>query len=420
MDEVLAAFQQIDTTGDGHVSFEWLILVMRSLMPGMSEEQGTLLVQASGSISKTGSVRYKEFVRYLLGDLPADSAGKYVLCTGGAGYIGSHTVVQLLERGFRVAVLDNYMNSNPKVFDRIKQIVPGASVNVFEIDMQDIEAMRKVFAAEQFDAVIHFAGLKAVGESVAKPLYYYENNLRGTMNLLKVMKEYSCKRLVFSSSATVYLPSEEPLHEEKPLGCSNPYGWTKFMIERMIIDSAHADKELAVSILRYFNPVGAHPSGHIGEAPSSYPNNLMPFIQQVAVGRRECLSIFGTDYPTADGTGVRDYIHVEDLAAGHLCALRKVFDVDGGCMIHNLGSGNGLSVKDMVSAFERASGRTIPCKEVDRRAGDLATVVANAEKAKRELEWQTTRGVDEMCASTWSWVSRNPYGYEEPPPGKVG
>jgi len=345
--------------------------------------------------------------------LPA--GGKYILCTGGAGYIGSHTVVQLLNAGFRVGILDNLMNSSSKVMERIKELVPGSNVPLFEVDMLDTEAMNKTFAAEKFDAVIHFAGLKAVGESVAEPLWYYDNNLRGTINMLKAMKENGCNTLVFSSSATVYLPCETPLDEESPLGCSNPYGWTKFMIERILVDAAIADTTLGVSILRYFNPVGAHASGRIGEAPSSYPNNLMPFIQQVAVGRRECLNIFGTDYNTPDGTGVRDYIHVEDLAAGHICALRKALQMGGGCMIHNLGSGTGVSVKEMVKGFEDASGQPIPSKDQDRRPGDLSTVVANAAKAKKDFGWQTTRGVEDMCRSVWNWVSNNPYGYEPAP-----
>jgi len=349
-----------------------------------------------------------------LGACISSSPVRYILCTGGLGYIGSHTVVQLLNQGYKVAILDNLMNSNPRVLERIRHIT-SVVVPLFVVDMLDRSALKDLFVRERFHAVIHFAGLKAVGESVAKPLWYYENNLVGTLNLLNAMQESDCRALVFSSSATVYLPCEAPLDEEKPLGCSNPYGWTKFMIERVLMDAAHANKELGISILRYFNPVGAHSSGLIGESPSSYPNNLMPFIQQVAVGRRECLSIFGTDYDTPDGTGVRDYIHVEDLAAGHLSALRKVFELGSCCLVHNLGSGIGVSVKDMVRGFERASGRPIPVKEVGRRPGDLASVVANAAKAKQEFGWETSRGVDEMCASAWNWVSANPFGYEDAP-----
>eukprot|EP00418_Pyrodinium_bahamense_P078030 CAMPEP_0179051490 /NCGR_PEP_ID=MMETSP0796-20121207/21273_1 /TAXON_ID=73915 /ORGANISM="Pyrodinium bahamense, Strain pbaha01" /LENGTH=348 /DNA_ID=CAMNT_0020748035 /DNA_START=69 /DNA_END=1115 /DNA_ORIENTATION=- len=341
-------------------------------------------------------------------------AGKHICCTGGAGYIGSHTVVKLLDSGFRVSIMDNLMNSSCKVLDRIKEIT-GQDVPLFEVDMCDSQDIDKLFAEQRFDGVIHFAGLKAVGESVAKPTWYYENNVVGTLNVLKAMGKSGCKAIVFSSSATVYRPSEEPLNEEKPLGCSNPYGWTKFMIEQILMDAAKADQDLAVSILRYFNPVGAHPSGLIGESPSTYPNNLMPFIQQVAVGRRSCLSVFGADYPTKDGTGVRDYIHVDDLAEGHICALRKIFDMGRGCIVHNLGSGQGHSVLDMVKAFEVASGKTIPHKFVNRRPGDLACVIANPAKAEADFGWQTKRTLEDMCASAWRWQSMNPYGYDDAP-----
>merc|ERR1712039_1136633 len=277
------------------------------------------------------------------------------------------------------------------------------------------KGVKELFEAQKFDGVIHFAGLKAVGESVVKPIWYYENNIVGTLNILKAMEHSGCKAIVFSSSATVYMPCEEPLDESKTLGCSNPYGWTKYMIEQIMQDAAKANKELTVSILRYFNPVGAHPSGRIGESPSSYPNNLMPFVQQVAVGRRECLSVFGDDYSTPDGTGVRDYIHVDDLAEGHICALQKILTMDGGCIIHNLGSGKGASVLDMVKAFEKASGKTIPYKISDRRPGDLATVVANPAKAKKDFDWECKRGLEDMCNSAWKWQSQNPYGYDESP-----
>jgi len=266
--------------------------------------------------------------------------------------------------------------------------------------------------------VIHFAGLKAVGESVAEPLMYYETNLIGTMNILAAMLKHNCKALVFSSSATVYKPCEEPIDEEKPLGCSNPYGWTKYMIEQIIMDTAKANKDLSVSILRYFNPVGAHPSGRIGESPTSFPNNLMPFVQQVAIGRREFLTVFGDDYNTPDGTGVRDYIHVDDLAEGHICALQAVLKTPGSCLVHNLGSGKGYSVLEMVRAMEKASGRTVPFKIVGRRPGDLACVISTAAKAKRDLGWEVKRTLDDMCASAWKWQSENPYGYEEPPDEK--
>eukprot|EP00746_Dinoflagellata_sp_MGD_P088347 gnl/MRDRNA2_/MRDRNA2_34964_c0_seq1.p1 gnl/MRDRNA2_/MRDRNA2_34964_c0~~gnl/MRDRNA2_/MRDRNA2_34964_c0_seq1.p1 ORF type:complete len:394 (-),score=70.02 gnl/MRDRNA2_/MRDRNA2_34964_c0_seq1:38-1219(-) len=339
---------------------------------------------------------------------------KYVLCTGGAGFIGSHTVVKLVESGYKVAILDNLGNANKKVMGRLKEIT-GQDIPLFEINMLDAKAMDDLFQREKFDGVIHFAGLKAVGESVAKPLMYYENNLVGTINLLKAMEKGGTKSIVFSSSATVYLPSEEPIDESKPLGCSNPYGWTKYMIERMLIDYTQASQGLKCSILRYFNPVGAHPSGRIGESPGQIPNNLMPFIQQVAVGRRDCLSVFGNDYNTPDGTGVRDYIHVLDLADGHICALEKILGMKKGYIIHNLGSGKGHSVLDMVKGFEAASGKKIPYKIAPRRPGDLATVVANADKANADFGWKTKLGLPEMCESAWNWQSKNPYGYDDPP-----
>merc|ERR1719444_271422 len=339
---------------------------------------------------------------------------KHVLCTGGAGYIGSHTVIKLFESGFNVSIMDNFVNSNPKVLDRLKELT-GKDIPLYNADMCDPEAVDKVFASAKFDGVIHFAGLKAVGESVAKPMSYYENNIKGTFCIMNTMKKYNCKAIVFSSSATVYKPCETPLDESKDLGCTNPYGWTKFMIEQILLDQAKADSGLAVSLLRYFNPCGSHPSGRIGESPSSFPNNLMPFVQQVAVGRRECLSVFGSDYATPDGTGVRDYIHVDDLAEGHICALQKILTMDGGCIIHNLGSGKGASVLDMVKGFEAASGKTIPYKVSDRRPGDLATVVANPAKAKADFGWEVKRGLEDMCNSAWKWQSNNPYGYDDAP-----
>uniref|UniRef100_A0A7S1RED2 UDP-glucose 4-epimerase n=1 Tax=Alexandrium catenella TaxID=2925 RepID=A0A7S1RED2_ALECA len=339
----------------------------------------------------------------------------HICCTGGAGYIGSHTVVKLLESGFKVSIIDNMMNSSPKVMERLKELT-GQDVPLFKVDMKDSKAVDEVFAAQKFDGVIHFASLKAVGESVAKPLMYYENNLVGTLNLLKSMTKHNVKAVVFSSSATVYKPCEEALDEEKALGCTNPYGWTKYMIEQFLVDTQKSNKDLCVSILRYFNPVGAHPSGRIGESPNAMPNNLMPFVQQVAIGRRDCLSIFGNDYNTHDGTGVRDYIHVDDLAEGHICALKKILSSDTGCcLIHNLGSGKGYSVLDMVKAFEKASGKTVAYKIVDRRPGDLATVIANSAKAKADFGWETKRGLEDMCNSAWKWQSENPYGYDEPP-----
>merc|ERR1719221_525124 len=303
------------------------------------------------------------------------------------------------------------MNASPKVMDRLKEIT-GKDVPLHNLDMCNADGVDKLFAEQKFDGVIHFAGLKAVGESVAKPIWYYENNIVGTLNILKSMTKHGCKAIVFSSSATVYKPCEEPIDEEKPLGCSNPYGWTKYMIEQILMDWSKANDGFRVSLLRYFNPVGAHPSGKIGESPNSMPNNLMPFVQQVAIGKRECVNVFGNDYNTPDGTGVRDYIHVDDLAEGHVCALQKILPMEGGCLIHNLGSGRGYSVLEMVKAFEAASGKAIPHEVVDRRPGDLATVVANPGKAKADFGWEVKRGLEEMCNSAWKWQSTNPYGYE--------
>eukprot|EP00931_Biecheleriopsis_adriatica_P074702 TRINITY_DN48708_c0_g1_i1.p1 TRINITY_DN48708_c0_g1~~TRINITY_DN48708_c0_g1_i1.p1 ORF type:complete len:345 (-),score=63.44 TRINITY_DN48708_c0_g1_i1:112-1146(-) len=339
---------------------------------------------------------------------------KHICCTGGAGYIGSHTVIKLVEAGFRVSIMDNLCNASEKVGPRIAELT-GQEVPLFKVDMCDAKAVQALFEEQKFDGVIHFAGLKAVGQSVAKPMMYYENNIVGTLNILNSMQSTGCKRMVFSSSATVYKACEEPIDESMPLGCTNPYGWTKYMIEQILQDFVVANKDHSVSILRYFNPVGAHPSGRIGENPHGPPNNLMPFVQQVAVGRRECLSVFGSDYNTPDGTGVRDYIHVDDLAEGHICALSKILGMDGGCIIHNLGSGNGHSVLDMVKAFEVAAGKAIPYKVVDRRPGDLGVVVANPAKAKEDFGWQTKRTLEDMCNSAWKWQSENPYGYEDGP-----
>merc|ERR1712032_729334 len=342
------------------------------------------------------------------------SRAAHILCTGGAGYIGSHTVVKLVENGFRVSIMDNLLNSNEKVLGRIKEIT-GADIPLFKVDMCDAAAVEKLFAEQKFDGVIHFAGLKAVGESVAKPVFYYENNINGTLNILNSMIKHGCNAMVFSSSATVYKPCEEPIDELKPLGCTNPYGWTKFMIGEILMDTAKANSQLKIELLRYFNPVGAHPSGRLGESPNAIPNNLMPFIQQVAVGRREALTVFGKNYNTADGTGVRDYIHVDDLAEGHICALKDVLKKKGGCSVHNLGSGNGHSVLEMVKAFEKACGKTLPYKIGDARPGDLATVVANPAKAEQDFGWKVKRGLDEMCSSAWKWQSENPYGFDDKP-----
>jgi len=339
---------------------------------------------------------------------------QHILATGGAGYIGSHTVIKLIEAGFRVSVMDNYQNSSPKVQGRVKEIT-GVEVPFFNVDMCDEAAVLKLFKEQKFDGIIHFAGLKAVGESVKMPVFYYQNNIQGTLHILKAMKESGCNNIVFSSSATVYQSCEKPIDESMPLGCTNPYGWTKYMIEQILQDAATADSNLAVSILRYFNPVGAHPSGRLGESPNGIPNNLMPYMQQVAVGRREFLSVFGTDYPTVDGTGVRDYIHVDDLAEGHVCALKRLSETKMGTIIHNLGSGSGFSVLQMVEALEKACGKKIPYKLCDRRPGDMSTVVANPAKANVEFNWKTTRGIDEIMKSAWKWQSENPYGYDDPP-----
>mmetsp|Transcript_80997 Transcript_80997/g.127543 ORF Transcript_80997/g.127543 Transcript_80997/m.127543 type:complete len:351 (-) Transcript_80997:93-1145(-) len=337
--------------------------------------------------------------------------GKHILCTGGAGYIGSHTVIKLIENGFQVSVMDNLNNSNAVVMSRIKELT-GKDVTLHQIDMCDVAKVDKLFDENKFDGVIHFAGLKAVGESVAKPLYYYENNIVGTLNVLKAMARTKCTAIVFSSSATVYKPCEDPIDEEKPLGCSNPYGWTKYMIEQILQDAAVADKTLRVSLLRYFNPVGAHPSGRIGESPNQAPQNLLPFVQQVAVGKRPKVNIMGNDYNTRDGTGVRDYIHVEDLADGHICALKKILGMEGGVIVHNLGSGSGYSVLEMIAGMEKACGHKIPSEVVGRRPGDLATVVADPSKAEKDFGWKVKKTIEDACNDAWRWQSNNPDGYD--------
>lgn len=337
-----------------------------------------------------------------------------VLLTGGAGYIGSHTAVEMLEAGYEVVIVDNFYNSCKKAVDRIEQIA-GKKVKLYEADVCDAEAMRKVFSAENIEAVVHFAGMKAVGESVAKPLEYYRNNLNSTLTLLQVMKEFGCHNLIFSSSATVYgHPDSLPLYETSPKKiCSNPYGWTKWMIEQIMSDATVADPELSVVLLRYFNPIGAHESGLIGEDPKGVPNNLLPFVAQVAVGRRDHLNVFGNDYPTPDGTCIRDYIHVVDLARGHVAAVRYSAEHKG-CEIINLGTGKGTSVLEIVQAFERASGVKIPYEIAERRPGnaDPAANYANADKAKELLGWEAKYTIDDMCRDIWNWQSRNPYGYD--------
>ncbi|KDP25288.1 hypothetical protein JCGZ_20444 [Jatropha curcas] len=340
-----------------------------------------------------------------------------ILVTGGAGYIGSHTVLQLLLGGYSAVVVDNLDNSSEIALNRVKELAGehGKNLSFHQVDLRDKPALEKIFSHTKFDAVIHFAGLKAVGESVEKPLLYFDNNLIGTITLLEVMAAHGCKKLVFSSSATVYgWPKEVPCTEEFPLCAMNPYGRTKLFIEEICRDIYKSDSEWKIILLRYFNPVGAHPSGHIGEDPRGIPNNLMPYVQQVAVGRRPHLTVFGNDYSTKDGTGVRDYIHVIDLADGHIAALRKLSDAKIGCEVYNLGTGKGTSVLEMVTAFEKASGKKIPLVMAGRRPGDAEIVYASTDKAERELNWKAKYGIDEMCRDQWNWASKNPYGYGSP------
>ncbi|KAK3013971.1 hypothetical protein RJ639_008131 [Escallonia herrerae] len=340
-----------------------------------------------------------------------------ILVTGGAGYIGSHTVLQLLLGGYRAVIVDNLDNSSQIAVERVQKLAGeyGSNLSFHQIDLRDKPALEQLFATTKFEAVIHFAGLKAVGESVQKPLMYYDNNLIGTIVLLEVMAAHGCKKLVFSSSATVYgWPKEVPCTEEFPLSAANPYGRTKLFIEEICRDIYQSDSEWKIILLRYFNPVGAHPTGDIGEDPRGIPNNLMPFVQQVAVGRRPALTVFGTDYSTADGTGVRDYIHVVDLADGHISALNKLSDPSVGCEVYNLGTGKGTSVLEMVAAFEKASGKKIPLVMAGRRPGDAEVVYASTDKAAHELNWKAKYGIDEMCRDQWNWASKNPYGYGSP------
>ena len=336
-----------------------------------------------------------------------------ILVTGGAGYIGSHTVVELQNAGYEVVVLDNLVNSSRKSLLRVEKIT-GKKVPFYEADILDREALEQIFAKEAIDAVIHFAGLKAVGESVAKPWEYYHNNISGTLTLVDVMRKHGVKNLIFSSSATVYGdPAVIPITEECPKGqCTNPYGWTKSMLEQILSDIQKADPEWNVVLLRYFNPIGAHQSGLIGENPNGIPNNLMPYITQVAVGKLKELGVFGNDYDTPDGTGVRDYIHVVDLAVGHVKALKKIEEKAGLC-IYNLGTGTGYSVLDIVKNFEEATGVKIPYVIKDRRPGDIAVCYADASKAKTELGWEAKYGIRDMCADSWRWQSNNPNGYEQ-------
>ena len=334
-----------------------------------------------------------------------------VLVTGGAGYIGSHTLIEMLDAGYDVVVIDNLVNSNKESLKRVEEIT-GKKVKFYENDVRDAEALRKIFTENNIEAVIHFAGLKAVGESVAKPIMYYTNNLNSTLTLIEVMTEFGVKKIVFSSSATVYgVATEMPLKEGMPTGAINPYGRTKLFIEEILRDLYVADNEWSIALLRYFNPIGAHKSGKIGEDPKGIPNNLMPYISQVAVGKLEKLHVFGNDYNTVDGTGVRDYIHVVDLAIGHVKAVEWALE-NIGCEAINLGTGNGTSVLQLRDAFVKASGADVPYVIDPRRPGDPDEVYANAQKAEDMLGWKAERGVEEMCIDTWRWQSGNPNGYD--------
>jgi UDP-glucose 4-epimerase len=337
----------------------------------------------------------------------------HILVTGGAGYIGSHTCVELLQAGHQVTVVDNLYNSKETALRRVQQLT-GKPLSFHKVDLLDREGLERVFNSAVFDAVIHFAALKAPGESVSQPLRYYENNISGSVLLFELMARHQVKNIVFSSSATVYgEPPSVPIREDFPTDCQvNPYGHTKRMMEIMLEDVHTADPEWNIAILRYFNPVGAHPSGWIGEDPNGIPNNLMPYIAQVAVGRQPFLRVWGNDYPTPDGTGVRDYIHVVDLAIGHLKALEKL-QTRSGLVIYNLGSNRGYSVLEVLHAFEKASGKPIPYQILDRRPGDIPVSYADTSKANRELDWRAERGIDEICQHTWRWQSNNPQGYEE-------
>ena len=336
-----------------------------------------------------------------------------ILVTGGAGYIGSHTCVELQNCGYDVVVVDNLCNSNPKSLQRVQSIT-GKTLRFYEGDVRDEALLEKIFQENTIDAVIHFAGLKAVGESVAQPWRYYDNNLNATLVLTKVMERFGVKKIIFSSSATVYSEDNEmPLRENGRTGdCRNPYGWTKYMTEQILSGMAHADSAWSIVLLRYFNPIGAHESGCMGEDPRGIPNNLMPYITQVAVGRREKLSVFGNDYDTPDGTGVRDYIHVVDLAKGHVAAVKYVAE-NTGCEVFNLGTGTGYSVLDMVNAFNEANGLDIPYVIAPRRPGDIATCYADPSKSEKILGWKAEKNLQDMCRDSWNWQKNNPNGYEE-------
>ena len=334
-----------------------------------------------------------------------------ILVTGGCGYIGSHTVLELLNKNYNVVVVDNLSNSSYESIRRVQELT-GKTVVFYENDIRDKDALETIFSKHHFDAVIHFAAFKAVGESCRMPLKYYENNISGTVNLLQVMEKYNVKKMIFSSSATVYgTPERLPLDESCHLSTTNPYGATKLMMENIMTDVWKADNEWNIILLRYFNPVGSHESGRIGEDPKGIPNNLMPYVAQVASGKLQCINVFGNDYDTPDGTGVRDYIHVVDLALGHIAAIEKVNTT--GVHIYNLGTGHGYSVLDMIKAFEKACGKTLPYKICERRPGDIAACYACPDKAEKELHWTAKNGIEEMCASQWKWQSGNPRGYED-------
>ena len=333
-----------------------------------------------------------------------------ILVTGGCGYIGSHTVLELLNKNYEVVVVDNFSNSSPESLRRVQKLT-GKTVTFYEADIRDSEMMDKIFKSHKVDAVIHFAAFKAVGESCKLPLKYYENNISGTVSLLQVMEKNNVKKIIFSSSATVYGdPERLPLDENCRLSTTNPYGSTKLMMENIMQDLYKADNEWNIILLRYFNPVGAHESGLIGEDPKGIPNNLMPFVAQVASGKLQCINVFGNDYDTPDGTGVRDYIHVVDLALGHIAAIEQC--TKAGVHIYNLGTGHGYSVLEMITAFEKACGKKLPYKICERRSGDIAACYASPDKAKAELKWEAKFGIEEMCASQWKWQSGNPMGYE--------
>ena len=335
-----------------------------------------------------------------------------ILVTGGAGYIGSHTCVELLERNMGVVVIDNLVNSSPKSLERVQQIT-GKDLTFYQNDVRDRKVLDEIFEKHDINCVIHFAGLKAVGESVSMPLEYYDNNLNSTVTLCKAMRDHGVKNIVFSSSATVYSSDNEmPLEESAKTGmCTNPYGWTKYMSEQILRDTAFSDDGWAIALLRYFNPIGAHKSGLIGEDPQGIPNNLLPFISQVAVGRRDHLNVFGNDFDTHDGTGVRDYIHVVDLARGHVSAISYLQEHKGE-NVFNLGTGNGYSVLDIVKAFEKVNNVKVPYEIVGRRAGDVGTVYSSPDKSAQLLGWKAEYGLEEMCRDTWNWQKNNPMGYE--------